>query len=72
MQCVYRFSVQDETFLTVRRVQQDIVINVYKPSYKLPIILITIELKLNFLADFSKSHPIEFYENLSSDQCSVI
>jgi hypothetical protein len=44
-----------ETFLILRRIQRDIIINVYKPSCKLPVILSRLKSNLNFPNTFSKN-----------------
>ena len=51
IKCVFWFSLQilSETFLILRRIQCDIIINVYRSSCKVPVILVRIEWKLKFL-----------------------
>ena len=55
VKCVLAFSVTlPETFLILRRIHRDIVINVHQHSCKLPVILFIFRWNLNFLDRFSK------------------
>ena len=51
-------TILSETFLILRKIQRDIVINVHKPSCKVTDILVTFEWNLNFLNKFSKNTQI--------------
>jgi hypothetical protein len=53
---LFLFSLQllSETFFIVRRIKRDIVINVKTSSRKVPVILVRVQWKLNFLDRFSK------------------
>jgi hypothetical protein len=55
---VFRFSLQllSETFLILRIILLDIVINVHRSSHKVPVILVRVEPNLNFLDRFSENH----------------
>jgi hypothetical protein len=61
IKCVFWFYLQIlfETFLTLRRIQRDITINVHTSSYKVPLIFATFSWNLNFLDRFSKNHQIK-------------
>jgi hypothetical protein len=55
-----------QTFFTLRRIQRDIIINVHKSSFKVPVMLVIFKWKLNFLERFSKnSSNIKFNQNPS-------
>jgi hypothetical protein len=56
IKCVFWFSL--ETFLMLRRIQRDIIINVHRYSCKVPVILVKFECSLNFLDKFSKNTAI--------------
>ena len=60
IKCVFRFSPQllCETFLTLRRIQRDIIIIVHRSSCQVPVILARIYGDLNFLGRFSKNAQI--------------
>jgi hypothetical protein len=62
---VFSFTLQllFETFLILRIIQQDI--NVHTPPYKVPIILVTFELNMNYLD--SVSSDIKFLDKLYSE-----
>jgi hypothetical protein len=47
-----------ETFLILRRIQRDIVINEHKSSYEVPVIVVRFQPNLNFLNRISKNPPI--------------
>ena len=57
IKCVFRFSLQllCETFLILRRIQRDIIINVHRSSCQLPLILVRFYGDLNFLNRLSKN-----------------
>jgi len=58
---VFLFSLQLwlETFLTLRRIQRDIIINVHRSSCKLSVIFV--RFNLNFLDRFSKDIQISYF-----------
>jgi len=60
IKCVFWFSLQSlsETLLTLRRIQEDIIINVHRSSCKLPFILVKFLSNLNFLCRFSRNNQI--------------
>jgi len=63
--CILIFSTTlSTTFLILRRIQPDIIINVCKYSGKVPVIIVRLRWNLNFLETFSKN--IKFHENPSS------
>ena len=65
--CVFWFSVHllSETFLILRRIQRDIIKNVYRLSCKVPVIAAGLWWNLNYLYRFSKKYSnIKFYEKL--------
>ena len=71
IKCVFRFLVQllFETFLILRIIQRDIVINVKTSSCKVPVVLPRFSCKLNLLDTFSggeKNSNIKFHKNPSS------
>jgi hypothetical protein len=69
IKCVFWFSVQllSETFLILRRIQRDIIINVHRSLCKLPLLLSDFNETWIFSTDFrkKKSSNIKFYENPS-------
>jgi hypothetical protein len=67
--CVLCFYLQllSETFLTVRKIQRDVVINMRTSSYKLSVILGIFKWNLNFMNRFSKKVNIGFNKNLFSE-----
>jgi len=69
IKCVFRFSLQllFETFLTLRNIQRDNIINVHRSSCKIPVILAKLSWNLNFfwqafknpqISNFMKIHPV--------------
>ena len=62
--CTIFFS---ETFLVLRRIKRGI-INVYRSSCKVPVIIVRYRSKLNFLYWFSKNYQIKFIEYPSSER----
>jgi len=60
MKCVLWFSIQllSEKFLILRRIQRDIIINVHRPSCKVPVILVRFSWNLNFVGRCSKNTQI--------------
>ena len=69
IKCVSRFSLQllSKTFLILRRMQQDIVINVKTSSCKVPVIFVGFKSYMNFLDTFSKKYwSVKFHQNPSS------
>jgi len=64
--CVLIFFTNTETFLILRRIQLDTIINVHKSSYKLPVILVRFKLNFNILKIIKKKLNIKFHENPSS------
>jgi hypothetical protein len=66
---VFWFSLQilSKTFLILRRIQQDIIINLHRSLCEVLTILVRFECNLNFLDRFKKKYSdIKFDENLSS------
>jgi hypothetical protein len=65
IKCVFLFSVQllSETFLIVRRIHQNVVMNVHRSSCKVAIILLRFQWNFNFLDRFLKNIQISEYEN---------
>jgi hypothetical protein len=55
-----------ETFLVLRRIERDIVINVLRSSHTAPIILVRFEQNLNYLHKFLKCIKIQNFMNISS------
>jgi hypothetical protein len=56
-----------QTFLIVRRIQRDIIINVQKSSCKVPVILVRFLIKLKFSPQIFEIYSnIKFHENSSS------
>jgi hypothetical protein len=50
------YRILSETFVILRGIRRDIVINVHRSSSKAPLILVRFESNLNFLDIFSKNH----------------
>jgi len=67
--CVLIFStILSETFLILRRTERDIIKNVYRSSYKVPVIVVRFDRNLNFFGIFRKKSPnITFLGNQSSE-----
>ena len=67
MKCVFWFSLQilSETFIILKRIKRDIAINVHRPSFKVPVTLVTSWWNEFSLPIFEKSN-IKFHENPSS------
>ena len=65
--CILRFSTNlSDIFLTLRRVEQDMIIKVYRSSYNIPIILIMFWLSFEFSRQiFEKSSNSNFMKFLS-------
>jgi hypothetical protein len=71
---VFRFSLQllSDTFLILRRIQWNIIINVYMSSCKLAVILAKCEWNSNFLDIFSKNTRASNFMKIRSEQsCSM-
>ena len=67
MKCVISLQILSKTFLILRRIRRDIVINVKKCSCKVPVILVGLEWNINFLDRFTeRSSNIKFHKNSSS------
>jgi hypothetical protein len=61
------YTILSKTFLILRRIQRDTLINVYRSSRKVTVILVGFQWNLNFLERFKKkSSNIKFHQNLSS------
>jgi len=72
--CVFLFHLQllSKTFLILRNVQRDIIINLLTYSYKVHVIPVRFLMKLEFpRPNFGKSSNVKFYENPSSDSRAV-
>jgi hypothetical protein len=66
---VFWFLLQllSKTFLILRRIQQDITINIHRTSRKVPVIVVRLLWNLNFLGRFFEKSPnINYHENPSS------
>ena len=66
--CVFWFSLQlsSETFFILKKIQRDIIINVHRSSFKVPVIIVIFERKLNFPDFFKRYSNIKFQVNPSS------
>jgi hypothetical protein len=60
--CVLIFNTVFETFFILRRIQQDIIINVNMSSCKEPVTLVKFSSNLNFLDNFFKN-TLNFLDN---------
>ena len=72
---MFLFSVQltFETFLIIRRTEQDIIKNVHWSSCKVPVILVRFEWSLTFFLDiFEKCSNTKFHEYPSSESRTVL
>jgi hypothetical protein len=71
--CVLIFSTTlPETFLIVRRIQRDILVNILRSSCKLPVILVRFLMKFEFSRQiFEKYLNIKFPENPSSESRDI-
>jgi hypothetical protein len=71
--CVLIFSTKlSETFLTLRRIQRDIITTAHRLPCKISVILVRYYWNLNFVENiFKKSARIEFNENPSSGSQAV-
>jgi hypothetical protein len=69
IKCVFWFSLQllSETFLVLRTIEREMIKNVLRSSYKVPVKLVRFQWNLNFLDKFSeKSSDFKFNENPAS------
>jgi hypothetical protein len=66
--CVFWFPLKflSEAFLIPRRIQPDMIKNVYRSSCKVPAILVRFQSYLTFFQVFEKCSNIKFHENPSS------
>jgi len=55
-----------ETFLILRRIERDIIINVLRPSHTVPIILVRFKQNLNYLHKFLKGIKIPNFMKICS------
>jgi hypothetical protein len=68
IKCVFWFYLQllSETFLIIRRIKRDIIINVHRSSCKLPLFFSDFNKIWTFSTHFQKIPNITFHKNLSS------